>query len=323
MCVNRIGDERPEYTTTRLALASTDLGHETYYVDLESFTRAANKLWVHAKRVPRECGSLEAVLEALEQVEQERIEVSDLDALMLRAETEKEVDDRPWAQSLEITFGLAARDAGVCVVNDPIGLTKAWSKLYLEDFPPDVRPDTLITRNEDEIKEFIDAHNGSAVVKPLKGARGENVFFVRPDDDANVNQMIEAVLRDGYAIAQEYLTEATDGDVRMLMLDGAPLQVDGTYAAFRRIPPAEDLRANMSAGGGAEAVAVDDPLLSLAEKVGPKLRDDGMFLVGIDIVGDKIIEINVESPGGLGSAGTLGEVDFATAVIEALAERST
>ena len=127
--------------------------------------------------------------------------------------------------------------------------------------------------------------------------------------------------RDGYVVAQEYLPAASEGDMRLFLMDGRPLEVDGHYAAFRRVPPEGDGRSNMSAGGTSAPAEVDDTVLALAEAVGPKLVEDGMFLAGIDIVGDKLMEVNVFSPGGLGSAGEFGGVDFAAGVIDALAAK--
>jgi glutathione synthase len=117
---------------------------------------------------------------------------------------------------------------------------------------------------------------------------------------------------------QEYLPEAKNGDVRMFVMNGQPLQVGGKIAAFRRRSAGSDLRSNMSAGGKAEAVKVTDEMLGLVEAVRPKLVSDGMFLVGLDIVGDKLMEVNVFSPGGLGSCQALYEENFAVAVIEDL-----
>src|SRR5690606_14744210 len=123
------------------------------------------------------------------------------------------------------------------------------------------------------------------------------------------------IARDGYVVVQEYLPEAKDGDVRMFVMNGRPLMVDGEYAAFRRRSSGADIRSNMSAGGKAERVQVTQEMLTLVEAVRPKLVVDGMFLVGLDIVGDKLMEVNVFSPGGLGSCQQLYEVDFSPAII--------
>src|SRR6185369_8025403 len=114
------------------------------------------------------------------------------------------------------------------------------------------------------------------------------------------------------------IPEADDGDVRLFVMNGEPLRRDGHVAAFRRVNETNDVRSNMRVGGKAEPVEVTDEMLHLVEVIRPKLVADGMFLVGLDIVGDKLMEVNVFSPGGLGSCEQLYGVDFAETVIEEL-----
>jgi len=207
---------------------------------------------------------------------------------------------------------------GVIVLNDPEGLAKAVNKVYFQRFPEAVRPRTLVTRHAGDVRRFIDEQDGDVVIKPFQGSGGESVFVVREDDHANLNQIIDAVSRNGYMVAQEYLPEAAGQDTRMFLVNGAPLQKDGTYAAFRRRGAGGDLRSNMSAGGSAEAAEIGETELRIAEMVRPQLVQDGMFLVGLDIAGDKLIEVNVFSPGGPGSVEALAGVDFAPEVIKAI-----
>jgi glutathione synthase len=205
----------------------------------------------------------------------------------------------------------------VIVLNHPEGLVRAMNKMYFQLFPEAVRPRTLITRDRDEIKAFaLDV--GDIVVKPLQGSGGQGVFIVRVSDLGNLNQMVEAVTRDGYVVAQEYLPKAAEGDTRLFMMNGQPLRYKGKYAAFRRLRSGDDIRSNIHAGGKKAQAFIDDTALHIAEIVRPKLVEDGMFLVGLDIVGDKLMEINVFSPGGLGSAQSFENVNFSPAVIEAL-----
>jgi len=144
------------------------------------------------------------------------------------------------------------------------------------------------------------------------------VFLVREGDGSNLNQMVDAVSRDGYVIAQEYLPAAEEGDTRLFLMNGQPLRYRGKYAAFRRVRSGEDMRSNIHAGGKLAPAVITDQHLRIAEIVRPKVVQDGMFLVGLDIVGDKLMEINVFSPGGLGSAQRFEKVNFAHGVIEAL-----
>jgi glutathione synthase len=135
---------------------------------------------------------------------------------------------------------------------------------------------------------------------------------------SNLNQIVESLTRDGFIIVQEYLPAAAEGDTRLFVMNGQPLRHRGKYAAFRRIRTGDDMRSNVSAGGTIARATIDDTALRIAEIVRPKLVADGMFLVGLDIVGDKLMEINVFSPGGLGSAQRFEKVNFAHAVLEAL-----
>jgi glutathione synthase len=123
-------------------------------------------------------------------------------------------------------------------------------------------------------------------------------------------------------IVQQYLEKAEDGDTRLFLMNGIPLRHKGRYAAFRRVRRGGDMRSNLHAGGSLAKADLDDHAFRLAEIVRPKLVQDGMFLVGLDIVGDKLMEINVFSPGGLGSAQKLEGVNFSESVIDALERKA-
>ncbi|NLB57884.1 MAG: glutathione synthase, partial [Gammaproteobacteria bacterium] len=221
----------------------------------------------------------------------------------------------PWASNSALLFAQLVTRRGVIVLNDPANLTNASNKTYFQHFPEEVRPATCITCQADEIKSFIAAHDGRGVIKPLQGSGGQGVFVVDGHSGANLNQMIEAVIRDGYAIAQEYLPRAADGDLRLLTLNGRPLQVDGQYACIRRYNDSGDARSNISAGGKFELVTPDADALRAAEIVAPKLMRDGMYFAGLDIVGDKLMEVNVDTPGGINMAEDLAGVDFSGHII--------
>ncbi|MDQ3987392.1 MAG: glutathione synthase [Actinomycetota bacterium] len=322
--VNRVETEIPEYTTTRMAIAASRMGHEVWYIGAgdvdyepgERLTATAHSAETH------EDDSLKEFLERVQSKDRRRrIALDELDALMLRNDSIEDMHDRPWAMGLNVLFGQMLSDEGVTVVNDPIGLSKAASKLYLQDFPPDIRPRSLVTRDEQEIRKFLEKY-GSAVIKPLYGAKGRNVFLVRDSNDPNLSQMVEAVLEDGYILAQEYLSEADEGDTRLFLLEGRPLKSDGEYAAFRRVPPGEDVRSNISTGGKSVAVEIGDRELEIARAMESRLVKDGMFFVGLDIVGDKVVEINAESPGGLQSVEHFTGIDFGPHIIEALEKRT-
>jgi glutathione synthase len=318
--VNDVKTELAAYTTTRLAMAAVNLGHEIWTLGVGDFVYSPDgSIKAHARSVKSNSyDSLETFLGELqgEEARQERITVDDLDVLLLRNDPSENID-QPWAQTSGILFGQLAVSRGVIVLNDPKNLANALNKTYFQHFPEQVRPKTCISRHIKEIKQFILEHK-DAVIKPLQGSGGHSVFLVREGDQANLNQMIEAVIRDGYCIAQEYLPAARDGDVRMFVMNGRPLVADGKYAAFRRVNRNGDMRSNMHSGGQSEPAEVTSQMLEMVELVRPKLVQDGMFLVGLDVVEDKLMEINVFTPGGLGSAQTFAGVNFADTVIHDL-----
>jgi glutathione synthase len=248
----------------------------------------------------------------------EWIAVDDFDVLLLRSNPAAQT---PWAQHAGIHFGRIAMGRGCIVLNDPSGLSRAMTKLYLRGFPEFVQPRTLVTRSNERIEAF-GREQGAMVLKPLMGYGGRGVFVVGPADMKNLDGIIWAIARDGYVIAQEYLPAAAEGDTRLFLMNGVPLRVDGRHAAFRRIRSGGDVRSNVHAGGRIRNANVDAKMLEIAEAVRPRLVEDGMFLVGLDIVGDKLLEINVFSPGGLGNASRLEDVDFTLAVVEALERKA-
>jgi glutathione synthase len=320
--VNRVATEHPEYTTTRLALAATRRGHDTWLIGVDDFSHRVDGS-VAARAWQEKGKKHKTPAEYLEDVQSdertgEALCVDDLDVLMVRYDPADDALERPWAISSGILFGQLSVTRGTLVVNDPASLANAVNKTYFQHFPEVVRPRTLISRDVQDIAAFVDDMGGQAVLKPLQGSGGSGVFFVSSDESPNLNQMIEAVGRDGYVVAQEVLTEAEDGDVRMFVMNGEPLVVDGKHAAFRRVNKTGDPRSNMRVGGKAEPVKITDELLAVADVVRPKLLADGMFLVGLDVVGDKLMEVNVFSPGGLGSCEGLYKASFTDAVIEAL-----
>lgn len=319
--VNDLMTEKVGFTTVRLACEAINQGDEVAYFgvgdlayDPDEFVRARAKVFTRKTKM-----SHERFFKALqnEKIKPERITVDDLDILMLRNVPSDDYLIRPWASTIASEFGRLAMRHGVIVVNDPNGLAKASSKMYFQLFPDEVRPRTLITRDRNELKSYA-REMGTIVLKPLQGSGGSSVFLIRPDDIPNLNQMIDAVSRDGFVIAQEYLKEAEHGDTRLFLMNGRPLRVRGKYAAFRRVRKGGDMRSNIHAGGSLAAATIDDQMLQVAEIVRPKLVQDGMFLVGLDIVGDKLMEINVFSPGGLGSAQKYTKINFCKYVIDGM-----
>jgi glutathione synthase len=323
--VNDVATEEAGYTTTRLAMTAKQMGHEVHLMSVGDLAYDADeKIRAHAHTVPKRVykngGSFLKDLRGKNGI-RERITVADLDVLLLRNDPAPDAVKRPWAAQGGILFGRIAMRHGVIVLNDPDGLGQATSKMYFQTFPAEVRPETIITRNRDDIRAFA-KERGTVVMKPLTGSGGQSVFLVREGDLPNLNQMIDSVARDGFVIVQEYLRAAEAGDTRLFVMNGEALKHRGKYAAFRRVRKGGDMRSNLHAGGGLARAELDQKAFELVEIVRPKLMRDGMFLVGLDIVGDKLMEINVFSPGGFGSAQKFEGVNFSEAVVKSL-ERKT
>lgn len=327
LLVNNLFTEKAKYTTTLIAMNATNMGHEVWYIDIEQLSYAVNDtIYAQSVRVPDgHYHKLQSYLGALTGREAiwRTITLDQLDILWLRNDPAEDFIRRPWARLAGINFGRLAMRHGVLVVNDPRGLNEAVNKIYLQYFPEEVRPRAIITRNAEDIKHFIKQEDGYAVIKPLYGSGGRNVFFIRPEEKSNINQIIESVLRDGFVIAQEYLKDAIQGDTRLFLLNGKPLCIKRKFAAVHRLPLGEEeLRSNISVGASIQKALVTSKMLDLAEIIRPKLMRDGMFLVGLDIVGDKLMEINVFSPGGLVGCEKLTQTKFCQHVIRSLELKS-
>ena len=323
--VNDVATEIDEYATTRLARAASQRGHEVWYVGVGDVEFGGSEGQVVARAhaaVFEEDDTLASFMERVKEGDAERVVMDDLDALFLRNESIDDLlQDRPWASPLAVVFGQMLQARGVTVVNDPTSLVRATSKLYLEEFPEKIRPRSLVTRNPEAIERFV-REVGHSVVKPLYGAKGRNVFMIEDEGETNLAQMTEAVLQDGYAIVQEFVDGGEEGDARIFLLEGEILERDGVLAAFRRVPSGNDPRANISTGGRSVPLQIGDEQREIVEAMGAKLVADGMWFVGIDVIGSKVVEINAESPGGMQSVERLYEIDVCPTVIEALERRT-
>ena len=318
--VNNVETEIDEYATTRLAKAANLMGHEVWYVGLGDLRigEPDGEIGAHARPgIAREEDTLTAFTDRMKESSAQRIRLDKLDAVFLRNDSIEDLQDRPWASSLGAVFGQLLEAHGVTVVNDPTALIRAGTKVYLDEFPADIRPRSLMTRNEEDVRDFISSV-GRVIIKPLCGAQGRNVFMVDGEDEPNLNQMMESVLEDGYVYAQGYVEGADEGDMRIFLLDGELIEVDGHVSAFRRVPKGNDPRANICAGGKMEPGDITDKQRAVVKAMHDKLVEDGMFFVGIDVIGDKVIEINTESPGGLQAIEHLYGVDICPIVIDAL-----
>ncbi|MFW6079602.1 MAG: glutathione synthase [Gemmatimonadota bacterium] len=314
--------ERPRATTLVLARTARARGHDVFLLEVDEMTCSADgRVGGRAHAVPEDpMPSTEALLEAVREADRPRPVVSSasLDVLWLRYNPAECGLDRRWAAQTGIRLAqLALRRDDILVLDHPDTLAWAESKLYLNHLPGRIRPHTLVTRDLETIDRFHREH-GRIVLKPLGGYGGRGVVRVEPRD-TNLHSLVDLLAADDFIIAQEYVPAAEHGDIRLFMMNGRPLaDDDGRIAAIRRVSGEDDFRGNMTAGATARAVHVDATLFGLADAAGPALRRDGLFLAGLDIAGDRILEVNTMTPGGLYSASLHQERDFGRVVIRAV-----
>ncbi|MGN5954471.1 glutathione synthase [Sphingobacterium lactis] len=322
--INQTHKEEDKFTTTLLALKALERGHTVLYIGLADFVYQDELTVLAHCRVYEPGEKLPTAARFLKQLRESSkvlTDMADIDVLWLRFDPTLDMISRPWAAASGIQFAQLVKRNGGFVINDPDNLIQANNKLYLENFPKAVRPKTLVTRNHEDVLKFLKKQGDKIILKPLKGSGGKNVFLIKSNETQNLKQTVEAIARDGYVIAQEYLPEAVKGDIRFFLINGNPLEKDGKYAALRRVQSADEIRSNIHQGATAEPAEITPDILKLIKKVSKKLRDDNMYLVGLDIVGDKIMEINVFSPGALRHISQITEVDFSDLVIEDLEKR--
>ena len=183
-----------------------------------------------------------------------------------------------------------AETEGVLVVNRPQSLRDANEKLFTAWFPEFI-PETLVSRSPGKLRQFYVEHQ-DIILKPLDGMGGTSVFRVKPGDN-NLNVIIETLTQYGsrYTVAQKYIPEIDAGDKRILIVNGEPIPY-----CLARIPADGEHRGNLAAGGRGEARPLTENDCRIAESVGPVLKEKGLYFVGLDVIGDKLIEINVTSP---------------------------
>ncbi|OAF00761.1 glutathione synthase [Bradyrhizobium centrolobii] len=200
------------------------------------------------------------------------------------------------------------------VVNDPASVRNAPEKLFVMNFPQ-LMPPTLISRGLDEINAFREQY-GAVVMKPLHGHGGAAVFRVMPQDMnfGSLFDMFSVTFKEPWVI-QQFIPEVKHGDKRIIL-------VNGEFAgAVNRVPAADDLRSNMVRGGAAQATDLTPREREICETVGPALRKQGLLFVGLDVINDRLTEINVTSPTGIRAIARLGGPDIAAKIWDVIEQK--
>jgi glutathione synthase len=264
-------------TTFAFMRSSTARGHQNHHCLVNELTLVGNRAYAHAREAyvgtePPYHAYGPGRLTGLDE----------FDAILIRK-------DPPFDRAyLYATLCLEHARGTTLIVNDPRGLRDANEKLYALNFQA-WTPRTMVSSNRDEIRAFVDEVGGRAVIKPLDGAGGAGVLYLE-GADRNARAVIDTLTFEGrrLAIVQAFLPAISEGDKRVLLLDGEPL------GAIVRTPRADDFRANIHVGG---SVHVAD--------LAPRLRQDGLFFVGLDLIGGHLTEVNVTSPTGIQELGRL------------------
>ncbi|WP_099865853.1 glutathione synthase [Pararhizobium haloflavum] len=238
----------------------------------------------------------------------ERTDLSTLDVILLR-------QDPPFDMSYITSTHLLERiHPQTLVVNDPAWVRNSPEKIFVTEFP-DLMPETLITRDWAEIRAFRQ-EMGDIILKPLYGNGGAGVFHLG-ESDRNLSSLLEMftqMFREPI-IAQRYLPKVREGDKRILLVDGEPV------GAINRVPAENDARSNMHVGGKAVRTEMTDREREICARIGPALRERGFLIVGIDVIGDVMTEINVTSPTGLREVEKFGGANIAALMWDAIEKR--
>lgn len=293
-------------TTFALMLAAQERGHRVHFCELDALSTDAGRAIARILPVElrREVGR-HAVLGA------PRTVVLD-DALDVVWQRKDPPVDEDFITATQI-LALCRR---ALVLNRPDTVIWANEKLYALRFA-DLMPETRVTRRIPELVDFLAKRGGEMIVKPLGGKGGEGVFHVR-HDDRNLFSILETATGFGtrWAMAQQYLPEIREGDKRILLVDGEVL------GALLRVPAAGETRANLHVGGTAVRAPLDARDLRIVDRLRPALQRDGLFFVGIDVIGGMLTEVNVTSPTGIQEIDALEGVSLEIRVIEAAEEKT-
>jgi glutathione synthase len=240
--------------------------------------------------------------------------ITDLNALFLRKDPPLNY------QTMEF---LSSVDNKVFMINSTRGQIIANSKLYPLNFP-DIIPETHVSRDPKRLKRIIDEFGGAMVVKPLQRFGGEGVIKVSTRDQENLFSLINYYTSANRPypdrepiMVQEYLEKAkSEGDVRILLLNGKIL------GAMRRLPQEGDFRSNVHAGGRVYKHEITAEEKKICKTLKKRLVADGLYFVGIDVIGDKLVEINCVSPGGIPRINRLNNVQLEKDVIDFIEKKA-
>ena len=301
-------------TSVAMMEAAQILGHEVWISQANSLSAIAGKAWATLQPVQLKPVNL---VDGHWQVEPDWYQLGDslficleeMDAVFMRTDPPVTI---PYLYATYILDLIAPEKT--LVINAPNGLRIANEKMYALQFLS-VIPETIVSQDKTVINKFIETKQ-RAVLKPLGGKAGEGILFLEAGD-RNFNSLIEISTKQGQepVMVQEYLPAAKEGDKRIILLDGEPI------GAVNRIPTGNEFRGNMAVGGRVAQVDITDREKEICAIVAPKLKADGLYFVGIDVIGGYLTEVNVTSPTGIREIDRLNHVSLGKQVIKWLEEK--
>ncbi|MBO2651065.1 glutathione synthase [Shewanella algae] len=264
-----------------MLLAAQSRGYELFYMEMQDLALLQGEAWAKMRplKVQEDPTAWYQLGEATD------TPLKELDVILMRK-------DPPFdTEYIYATYMLErAEEAGVLIVNKPQSLRDANEKLFTAWFSQ-FTPTTLVSRDPQRLRAFH-AQHGDVILKPLDGMGGTSIFRVK-QDDPNLGVIIETLTDYGqnYAMAQVFIPEIAKGDKRILVIDGEPVPY-----CLARIPKKGETRGNLAAGGSGVAQPLSESDWAIARALGPELKKRGLIFVGLDVIGDKLTEINVTSP---------------------------
>src|SRR5690606_38871498 len=280
-------------TSFALVLEAQRRGHALFHYTPDRLSMVAGGVYARVEElsVRDEKGDHFTLGEAV------RTDLSEMDVILLR-------QDPPFDMNYITTTHLLERiHPKTLVVNDPAWVRNSPEKIFVTEFS-DLMPETVITKDPQEVDAFRKKH-GDIIVKPLYGNGGAGIFMMQEGDRnlASLLEVFQQMFREPF-IVQRYLKDVRKGDKRIILIDGEPV------GAINRVPAEHDSRSNMHVGGRAEKTELTEREGEICARIGPSLKERGFILVGIDVIGDYMTEINVTSPTGVREVKRFGGADI-------------
>lgn len=289
-----------------MLMAAQDRGYQLFYMEMADLAMVNGVAMANMRPLT----VINDASKWFELGESQDTPMSELDVILMRK-------DPPFdTEFIYATYMLErAEEQGVLIVNKPQSLRDANEKLFTAWFS-EFTPETIVTRDAKRIRAFHQA-KGDIILKPLDGMGGTSIFRVK-QDDPNLGVIIETLTSYGqqYAMAQAFIPEITKGDKRILVVDGEPVPY-----ALARIPMKGETRGNLAAGGSGVAQPLSDSDWAIARAIGPELKKRGLIFVGLDVIGDKLTEINVTSPTCIREIQAAFDVDITGMLMDAIEAR--